>query len=209
MSYRFPNSRLIVFSKAPVPGYCKTRVAEQVGNEAAANLQKELIQSRIAESVAASFCPVELWCAPETTHPFFQNIAANYPVSLHQQQGNGLGQRMLHAVSANKADYTIIIGTDCPVMSNDYLSRAYQSLHNGHELVIGPAEDGGYVLLGFHLIREELFTDIAWGTASVLQQTLQAVEQSGVTCQMLETLWDLDRPEDYQRYQAVKQAAQK
>lgn len=141
---------------------------------------------------------------PDTTHPFFQSIAANYPVSLHQQQGDDLGQRMLHAVSAKEADYTVIIGTDCPVMSNDYLNRAYEALHNGHELVLGPAEDGGYVLLGLRTVREELFTDIAWGTASVLQQTLHAVNKMGATCQMLETLWDLDRPADYNRYQAVK-----
>lgn len=206
--FRFPNARLIIFAKAPVAGECNTRLAESIGDQAAADLQHELIENRLAETCAASLCPVELWCAPDSTHSVFQSLATRYPISLLEQSGEDLGQRMYHAMTTPVAEFSIIIGTDCPVLSKNYLFNAYQALEKGSDVVIGPAEDGGYVLLGLRHIHRTLFSDISWGSSAVYAETIRAIEALSLSCISLETLWDLDRPADYDRYRGETQSRQ-
>ncbi|MDH5180828.1 MAG: TIGR04282 family arsenosugar biosynthesis glycosyltransferase [Gammaproteobacteria bacterium] len=205
----YPNARLIIFSRAPQPGHCKTRIAATIGDAAAADLQAQLLTEKAAMACTAPLCPIELWCAPDCRHPLFQSLAAEYPLTLHQQAGADLGERMYHAMSATPAEYTIIIGTDCPLLDRPYIKTALQMLAEGSEMVIGPAEDGGYVLLGLRHIEPTLFRDVEWGTARVLAQTLNAADRAGLSVRQLAMLWDLDRPEDLSRYQVVHTATVK
>lgn len=203
MSYTHPHSRLIIFTKAPIAGYCKTRLIPTLGQQGAALLQQELIANCIKQFCEQPLCPTELWCSPDTRDPFLQSLAADYELPLFPQQGTDLGQRMYHAMSYQNAESTIIIGTDCPVMTRHYLKTALSILDKGSEAVIGPAEDGGYVLLGLRNIVKGLFDDIPWGSGHVLQVTTQRMDQHVIRWQGMAPLWDLDEEKDLLRYRAM------
>ena len=112
---------------------------------------------------------------------------------------------MSHALTsalADGANQAIIIGTDCPLMSPAYIAQAESALETA-DVVLGPAEDGGYVLIGCKRAEPALFRDIDWGTDQVLEQTLRAASQAQRSVAVLDTLWDVDRPEDWQRFLAL------
>ena len=88
-----------------------------------------------------------------------------------------------------------MVGSDAPGIGADYLKAALQALESD-DVVLGPAHDGGYVLIGLRAFHKELFRDIQWGTERVLEQQLQRVREIGWSCALLETETDIDRPED-------------
>lgn len=207
IEYPYHDARLIIFTRAPQAGYCKTRLIPLLGAQGAAGLQQELIENCIDTLCERPLCPTELWCSPDTRQPLFQSLAQAYPLSLHRQQGADLGERMYHAMSSGDSPYTIIVGTDCPGMTRDYVAGSIVRLMAGKDAVIGPAEDGGYVLLALRQVSEGLFQDIAWGTERVLWQTTQKMTASDLIWQAIDTLRDLDDAEDLQRYRALKTGA--
>jgi hypothetical protein len=93
----------------------------------------------------------------------------------------------------------VLVGTDCPALTADYLAQAFALLDGGADAVVGPAEDGGYILIGLRRTDKRLFDGVAWGTASVLDETRARLAALGWSWQELETLWDVDRPEDLER----------
>lgn len=200
---RFPQSRILIFAKAPEPGRVKTRLIPALGAEEAALLYKKLLQQTVGKAAEAALSPMECWCAPDTGHPVFQNLALQHGVQLEVQVGEDLGQRMEYGATQAllSADAVILIGGDCPVLEECHLSQAFEWLANGEDAVLGPAEDGGYVLLGLRRCDPDLFYDIPWGSDQVLALTRQRLEKLGWAWRELETLWDLDRPEDLARYQ--------
>jgi glycosyltransferase A (GT-A) superfamily protein (DUF2064 family) len=99
----------------------------------------------------------------------------------------------------------VLIGTDCPVLSGDYVAAALEALTK-HDAVLGPAEDGGYVLLGLKRVGATLFSDIPWSTAQVASLTRTRMSALGWHWRELPTLWDLDRPRDLQRYRRLVSA---
>ena len=195
-SARRPDSvRIAVFAKAPVPGAVKTRLAALLGPEGAAGLQSGLVRHALSAATQSRVGPVELWCSPDETHPFFERCAREFGVTLERQRGDDLGQLMRHAFDASHArDHALIlIGADCPALDAAALRE--------HDAVIAPAEDGGYVLVGLSRPAPELFETIAWGESAVMAQTRLRLSQSGASWMELPTLWDIDRPEDYARLQ--------
>ncbi|NQZ65518.1 TIGR04282 family arsenosugar biosynthesis glycosyltransferase, partial [Crocosphaera sp.] len=118
---------------------------------------------------------------------------------IYESQGEGdLGKRMdrslLNALQ-NNAQQVLLIGIDCPGLNADILTQAFNQLVN-YDLIIGPAFDGGYYLLGLKRYISELFVNISWGTAGVLQQTISTAQKLGLSQMQLQTLRDVDRPED-------------
>ena len=111
---------------------------------------------------------------------------------------------MFHAMSFIDSTYTIIVGTDCPEISIKYIETSLILLSKNRNAVIGPAEDGGYVLLGLRCIVEDLFQNILWGTEHVFSQTTHKLDASKYNWQALDTLWDLDDIQDMARYQRLK-----
>ena len=105
---------------------------------------------------------------------------------------------MRHAMDEGLTRYRklVFIGADCPALDQAYLRQALALLAAGHPVVLGPADDGGYVLLGLGTAAPGLFGDIDWGTGLVLGQTLQRVQAAGLTPGLLPSLKDIDRPED-------------
>ncbi|MDA8255286.1 MAG: TIGR04282 family arsenosugar biosynthesis glycosyltransferase [Betaproteobacteria bacterium] len=200
-----PRIALAVFSNAPIPGAVKTRLTPSLGPEAAAALQRALTRKTLATAVAAAIGPVSLWCAPDQSHSFFSDCHREFGVSLHQQQGAELGVRMLNTFRELLADHdgVVLIGTDCPIFRPEHLRDAATTLVDGADAVICPAEDGGYVLVGLTVAEFGLFSGMPWGTDRVMDETRARLRELGWHWRELETLWDVDRPEDYERLRST------
>jgi rSAM/selenodomain-associated transferase 1 len=200
--YLFPDAVLLVFCKAPVAGHVKTRLMTELTAEQARKIHIELSEATLTLAVQSRLCPVQLWCAPSTDHPFFTALATSYQLPLLPQQGANLGGRMNHAFCSALMRYSkaLIIGCDCPSLTKQDLEQALTALHQGNELVLAPAEDGGYVLMGLIQPHPELFIEMPWGTDRVLEQTRQRIRQFNLISHELRQQWDVDTPLDLARY---------
>jgi len=192
-----------VFAKAPVPGQVKTRLADGIGSEEAAVLYRQLLEQTVARAVASGLAPVELQVTPDKRHPSFTTLADRYAIPITLQTGGDLGQRMAAALRSalQDSDFVLLIGTDCPAMDEDYLLAACELLDKGADAVVGPAEDGGYVLIGLRRFDARLFNDIPWSSGQVMDTTRERLRSLGWRWEELPALWDLDRPEDLLRWQ--------
>ncbi len=195
------STTVIVFAKAPRPGAVKTRLVPLLGAGGAAALHAKLTRHTLDTVRAASLKNVELHCAPETDDPFFHDCQGHYGVTLRPQVDADLGMRMHSAFEQTLSMHTraLIVGIDCPVLTARHLQQADKALHDGADAVFAPCEDGGYALIGLTRTTPELFEDIAWGSDRVMAETRARLKQLGWNWRELETLWDVDRPEDYQR----------
>ena len=198
------DSVILIFAKAPVAGRVKTRLLSHLSAAQAAQLHVELTQNRLQMCTAAGVCDVQLWCSPDVHHPFFSACRQRYGTQLHAQQGNDLGERMSGAIKAMLRCYNkvVVIGTDAPALSMPTIVSAIEQLDRC-DVALVPAEDGGYVLLGSSSYRDDLLADIAWGTKTVLADTLRNLDSLDLEYALLPECWDVDRPEDLQRYRAM------
>jgi len=202
MDHLFPDSVLLIFCKAPVPGQVKTRLQPALNAEQAASAHIELTKMTLDRAFAQPLCPVQLHCSPDTEHPFFQQCAKDYPLTLATQYGDDLGQRMLNAFSdaLTKFRHAILIGCDCPSLKPSDLQRALSALKNIHDAVFAPAEDGGYVLVGLNAPQPALFENMIWGNEDVMTETRHKAAQANLKMCELSEQWDVDDIEDWQRY---------
>lgn len=198
------ETAILVFAKAPLPGAAKTRLIPLLGAEGAAALQARLLGRALATARAAAPAALQLWCAPDCSHPALQAAARQHEATLHAQHGDDLGARMAHAFDDALAQvrHALIIGTDCPALTPRHLHDAADALREGCDAVFVPAEDGGYALIGLARPAPPLFTGIAWGGPAVMAQTRERLCAAGLRGRELDTLWDVDRPEDFRRLQA-------
>ncbi|HZP92712.1 MAG TPA: TIGR04282 family arsenosugar biosynthesis glycosyltransferase [Burkholderiales bacterium] len=198
------ETRVQVFAKAPIPGLVKTRLAARIGVAAAARLQELLITRAVETARACALGRVELWCAPDPNHVFFRDCARRYGIALAAQGEGDLGARMQRALAAAYAAgaYAVLIGSDCPALAPADLAGAADRLHAGCDVVLVPAEDGGYVLIAARRTTPELFEGVEWGTASVMTQTRSRLVSLGWRWEELPVRWDVDRPEDLERLRA-------
>jgi rSAM/selenodomain-associated transferase 1 len=203
MSGTNPDLAILVFAKAPVPGTAKTRLIPLLGADGAAELQGCLLRHALATARAAAPAKLDLWCTPDAGHPALVTAAGDAGATLHVQSGDDLGARMAQAFAQSLAQtkYAICIGTDCPALTVRHLHDTAAALRAGHDAVISPAEDGGYTLIGLTRNEPQLFAGIAWSSDQVMAQTRERLQDCGLRWQELETLWDVDRPEDWQRLQ--------
>jgi rSAM/selenodomain-associated transferase 1 len=187
-----------------VAGEVKTRLAPLLGAQGAAQLHERLVERALATAIESRVGPVELWCAPDESHPFFSRCAARFGARLRRQEGDDLGARMRHAFEQGLGESRamLLIGSDCPALSAADLGVAARALE-GHEAVFVPAEDGGYVLVGLTQPRSDIFESMPWGKPSIMEETRARLERGGVRWTALPALWDVDRPEDYARLQAA------
>lgn len=192
---------VVVFARAPVAGAAKTRLAPRLGADGAARLHAALVERTVRTALDAGLGPVELCCAPDVAHPFFAHCAARYRIALAAQEPGDLGARMHAALArvAPQAGGALLIGSDCPAMTAGYLRAAAAALTAGADAVLGPAEDGGYVLIGLRRAAAEVFEAIAWGAPDVLAATRARLAALGWRWRELAALWDVDRPQDLDR----------
>lgn len=191
-------------AKAPIPGQVKTRLIPALGAEGASRLHAALLRRTVGAMLQANLCPIQLWCSPDTDHPEFIELQVLGTVLKTQCPGD-LGARMGHAAREclETARQVIIIGTDCPVLHAGFVEQAIITLTNGHDAIVGPAEDGGYYLLGLNRTADELFQSMPWGGERVLLETRRRLDNLGWRWSELAPLWDVDRPEDLQRLESV------
>ena len=209
--YPFPDARLLIFAKAPVPGQVKTRLAGRWGLRGAAKLYKKLLRRTLAIANAARLCPIELWAAPDARHGFFIACRRDYGLRLRRQSSGDLGQRMNHALTRTlrRNCPAVLIGADSASLGAAELREAFQRLTTGADAVLGPAADGGYVLIGLNRSGPALFRDIAWSTPTVLAATRRRLRRAGMNWAELPPGWDVDTPADLRRLrQSSSPAAQ-
>ena len=199
---KYPRARLLLLTKAPDPGQVKTRLIPLLGEDAAAALYAQLLHDCLGMCTAAALSPVDIWCNPSSDHPFFQQCKERYRATLHTQPPGDLGQRMSEAVRSTleAADYVVVIGADCPGLCPADLVAAFDALNTAADVVIGPAEDGGYYLIGMRHHHTSLFTDIPWSTPAVLTITEERIRRQNLRLHTLPLRKDLDTPEDYAVY---------
>jgi rSAM/selenodomain-associated transferase 1 len=201
-----PLIDIAVFARAPVAGAVKTRLIPLLGADGAAELHARLVDSTLQRAAGVRAARVTLWVAGDAAHSFIADCAARHRCAVRAQVGNDLGARMHHAfertLAADDAAGCVLIGTDCPALASALLQGAVAALRT-HDAVLGPALDGGYVLIGLTRPRAALFEGIAWGSDSVLAATRARIAQAGLRHHELPPLPDLDTPEDYRRAQAA------
>lgn len=191
-----------LFLKAPRLGTVKTRLARDIGPERAVAVYRTLVAHQ-AGTIPAEW-EVVVYFAPRDAEPEMRDwLEPLFPrgLRLEPQCGGDLGRRLEEAVRQEFQRGTtrlFLLGGDCPGISSEYLAEADKVL-NGNDLVIGPAEDGGYVLLGLTAPAPTLFAGIAWSTEVVLEQTLAAARRQGLHVGLLPPLEDVDDAESWRR----------
>ena len=187
---------VLVFQKNAILGQVKTRLAAGMGELPALEIYKHLVQLTYS---ALESVPVPVWTyfsdfIPEFIHPSVEKGFV--------QEGQDLGERMSNAFARtfeSGRDKVVLIGTDCPTLQSQHLLQAFEAL-NHSDLVLGPARDGGYYLIGMKGRAAYLFEGIVWSTSQVLSQTLHVASQQGLIVTLLPELDDIDTQEDWQRY---------
>lgn len=185
---------LIIFMKKPVPGRVKTRLAKTIGHDAAVEIYKQLLAKTKAE-VAQLSSAIFVFYHPEVPEYDMWNGVATHK---ELQSAGDLGVKMKNAfqhVFANGFQKAVIIGTDCFELSAHHIEQAFDAL-SGHDVVIGPSNDGGYYLLGMNALITELFEYKQWSTPQVYDQTLIDFHRLDKTYKSLPVLVDIDEWED-------------
>ena len=193
------TDQLTIFTRYPEPGLTKTRLISTLGEEGAAALQKELTEKTIQkiEQLVKTSTIEPVICFEGGDLVSMQNWLG--PDRLYKPQGHGnLGEKLKKAFGdafAAGAQRVVTIGCDCPGLSREIVCRAFDALYM-KDLVLGPATDGGYYLVGIKYSIDALFKDIPWGTDKVFEKTLSLAQKLDLSIEILEELHDVDRPED-------------
>ena len=208
------KKRLIIFTRYPVPGKTKTRLIPALGEQGAADLHSRLAEYTLLNLLTLGWDQsleigiyysggdrllMETWFNPIISSFLTNNPNLNInPLSYHPQFGEDLGQRMQGAFEdgfKHQIEKIIIIGTDCPDLSPHLIEEAFVAL-NCQDVVLGPASDGGYYLIGLSQSFPMLFKHIDWGSDRVLTQTKEIIKQEKLSVYDLPVLTDIDRPDD-------------
>ena len=209
-----PRDQLLIFTRYPRPGDTKTRLMAALGEQGAADLQRQMTEHLVGEArkllaihpVAIRICfdgndqqRMRRWLGPEWDYV--------------SQESGDIGRRMAGAFASafeDGAGRAVLVGTDVPDLTAPILYRAFRELE-GRDLVLGPSEDGGYYLIGlqrsaFERASTRLFSGISWGTGAVLEQTLGISDGLNLSRSLTDSLVDVDRPEDLGSWERHRQA---
>ncbi len=197
------DAAFVIFAKAPIPGQVKTRLCPPLTPDEAATLHGSFVLDQLERTKAAIAkfrLPAVhvLACAPSSTHVFFKILGERQGVRLLDQEGADLGARMHASFMKLFADgfrRVILVGTDVPSLPLAHYREACDSLAT-HELVLGPARDGGYYLIGLTQPVAELFHDIPWSTDHVLATTRERAAGRDLKTALLPTWQDVDTLDD-------------
>ncbi len=196
-----PANALVIFARTPVAGEVKTRLAADVGIERALEAYRELTELTLKVARKVRNCEVTVCFTPSDAEGTMRDWLGD-EVRYEAQAAGGLGERMAHAIRSRLAEGSrrvVVVGTDCPGLDRRTLDRAFDSLER-LDLIIGPATDGGYYLIGVRSDHPELFRDIPWSTSQALARTLAAAKGKGLTMDVLDIMWDVDTGVDLLRW---------
>ncbi len=198
---------LLVFTRYPEPGEVKTRLIPTLGAEGAASAHRSLTVHAL--QTARTFAvnnPAELIVYFDGPSIRGMQELFGYEFCYRPQAPGDLGQRMSAALADSLGRgrrRVVLIGSDCPGITEKVLSAAFSRL-NDHDLVLGPATDGGYYLIGLTALYPELFHDLPWGTPRVLALTQTRAAGLCLRTALLKPLADIDRPEDLPVWEKIK-----
>ncbi len=190
--------RVVVFAKAPQPGRAKTRLIPALGAQGAADLALRMLLHTLEQALASGLGAVELCMSPGPGASAWEGVALPPNLQLSDQGEGDLGQRMaraVHRVTTTLAQPVLLMGTDCPALSAAHIAHAAQELQQ-HDAVLVPVADGGYVLIGLHAPCAEVFSNMAWSTATVASETIRRLELQSRSVWIGPSLHDIDEPAD-------------
>ncbi|MGB3789374.1 MAG: TIGR04282 family arsenosugar biosynthesis glycosyltransferase [Phormidesmis sp.] len=213
------SHRLLLFLRYPQPGHTKTRLIPALGAVGAAELQRQMAEYLLAKISHPSWeTQIYFTGASQLDMQSWLGVQQTYRV---QSQGD-LGERLWSGFQSAFAEgetpspqlnRVIAVGADCPDLSVRHIRQAFEQLDR-HDVVLGPAKDGGYYLIGLRQSalgkkppQKSLFTDISWSTDAVLQQTIEKAQKLNLSTVQLETLSDIDRPQDLAIWHRLQTAA--
>lgn len=201
------QANILLFTRYPQPGRSKTRLIPKVGALQAADIQRQMtktILGRVSQYIHAYPCDLSIYYDGGSESLMSEWLGAAY--HFKKQLSGDLGLRMASAIADQLAHYNeiVIIGSDCPAIDESILQQAFAALQH-NDIVIGPAYDGGYYLIGVQgSIHKDtlycLFSNINWGSSEVLQQTITQIRDKELSFKLLKKLHDIDTPEDLRYY---------
>jgi hypothetical protein len=193
------DTAVLVFGKSPVPGQVKTRLVPGLSAGQAARLYERMLAHALTTAVASALGPVTLHAHPDHRCPRLRALAQRHGTRIATQAGADLGARMQHALRLALRTHrrALLIGSDCPALRRQHLHAADRLLRDGRAaVVLVPAVDGGYVLVGAREPCPAMFQDIPWGSAHVMARTRERLRGARCTWRELPPLRDVDRIQD-------------
>jgi rSAM/selenodomain-associated transferase 1 len=189
--------RIIIFAKAPVAGFAKTRLIPALGAEGAAALARRMLQTALSSAINAGASAVELCVTPDIETASWKSIDLPPGIDITHQGNGDLGARMARPAQSaiERGEAVLLIGTDCAEMSPTLLGAAAARLQS-LDSCIHPAADGGYLVLGLTQFSPRLFDEIAWSTHSVAAVTIERIHSLGWSLHIGDLLHDIDTPDD-------------
>lgn len=187
--YVFDQALVQLFARAPLTGQVKTRLAATIGDEAACQVYTSLLFRQLGWLQGSRLCAAELWVAGDSQALPFQASR----LVIHNQHEGDLGERMAKALKdgLNRYEKVLVIGCDCPAIDSALIESAISEL-DSHDVVLAPASDGGYVLVGMKKYLPGLFTNMPWSTSAVMGETIRRLQDSGHTFALLPEQLDID-----------------
>ncbi|MFK8043502.1 TIGR04282 family arsenosugar biosynthesis glycosyltransferase [Congregibacter sp.] len=189
------------FARYPERGKVKTRLQTQLTAQESCDVHESLLLRTARTLVHSELGDRELWLDRAGEHATLTLALSMGMTGPYLQRGSDLGERMYAALRDGlaHADAVVLVGSDCPVLSREYLLAAFQALGSA-DVVLGPAEDGGFVLIGCTKVHEDMFAGVSWGGDEVLETTRANLESLGLANAYLATLYDVDTPDDLRRW---------
>lgn len=199
---RFPSARIIQFARYPVTGRVKTRLKTVLSDEDIFRLHCQLVRDVNEKLHSAEVAPVDVWYGLDGELPERDEFLCSLFARQFRPQIKGdLGKKMCAALNSTlqpegESEHAVLVGSDCPFIDKATLMESLTTLKRGTDVVLGPAEDGGYYLIGVNRVNVALFEDIPWGSPHVLSETLVRIEKLGWSWQLVKRLPDVDVPRD-------------
>jgi len=204
----FLNALVMQFAKWPEAGRVKTRLIPALGVSGALDAHLTLTLA-VLDNLCGSGFSVQFWwdreveSVPVDAQAIVRTLE-HRGLAQHIQRGANLGDRMLDALESGLESHAaaMIVGSDCPSVEPAYVHLAVTCLQE-YDVVLGPSDDGGYVLIGSRRVLPGMLDGIEWGTEAVLEQTCARLKELGLSVGLLEPRWDVDEPEDWARFQRL------
>jgi rSAM/selenodomain-associated transferase 1 len=195
------RNSLVIFARAPQPGQVKTRIAAELGTLAAVEIYRSLAAQTIASARMGASYGVTIEYSPRDSESLMRDwLGASLP--LRPQRDGDLGARMAAAIDdelARGAQRVVVIGTDCPGLTPAVIESAFARLDQS-DVVLGPATDGGYYLIGMARPLPELFQDVPWSSPETLRVTMDRARQRELRVSLLDELADIDTADDWRAW---------
>ena len=192
------ETAVLVFAKSPRAGEVKTRLVPGLSARQAAALYGRMLRRAMAAARDSGVGPLTLCAAPDTNCPELRALAAQHGAALTGQVGADLGARMHNALAhaLERHPRALLMGSDCPSLGPEVVRKAHEVLASSEPVVLVPATDGGYVLVGLRRVCDAMFSEVPWGTSGVMGATRERLRGVGMAWRELLPLRDVDRIQD-------------